>query len=304
MGASAQKARAKNTFGISIGAGFSNLFFGNPFDSDNKVVSPLLGGGATIGFEYELEYKHLLVHTGFGIDYTMNNQQIEVEDFSVGIQEYPTMQYHYSISNYKERDTYGVGYIPIKIGAKFDYWYFLVGAKIGLFSFANYCSSATDMTIWASDEDVIDPMTNLPTHHLQTYHAEIQAKFINMASFNAMLSAEIGVQLDSKLWRKTKQRVLADEVHTTKANVHYRLALFADYGLTNLHAYRANPIPYNGHKEGGLLQLKDVTQLDAYSVLGYQPFQDRALNNLFVGVKLSIQFELPQKEACHCIQYP
>ena len=45
MGASAQKARAKNTFGISIGAGFSNLFFGNPFDSDNKVVSPLLGGG-------------------------------------------------------------------------------------------------------------------------------------------------------------------------------------------------------------------------------------------------------------------
>ena len=64
------------------------------------------------------------------------------------------------------------------------------------------------MTIWASDEDVIDPMTNLPTHHLQTYHAESQAKFINMASFNAMLSAEIGVQLDSRLWRKTKQRVL------------------------------------------------------------------------------------------------
>ena len=76
MGASAQKARAKNTFGISIGAGFSNLFFGNPFDSDNKVVSPLLGGGATIAFEYELEYKHLLVHTGFGIDYTMNNQHV------------------------------------------------------------------------------------------------------------------------------------------------------------------------------------------------------------------------------------
>lgn len=288
MGAAAQKAQAKNTFGISIGAGFSNLFFGNPFDSNNKAFSPLLGGGGTIGFEYELEFKHLLVHTGFGIDYTMNNQQIEVEEFSIGTQEYPTMQYHYSISNYKERDTYGVGYIPIKIGAKFDYWYFLAGAKIGLFSFANYSSAAADMIIWASDKDVIDPMTNLPTHNLQTYHAETQAKLIDLASFNAMLSAEIGIQLDSKMWINSKQRVVVDEAHTARANVHYRLALFADYGLTNLHAYRANPIPYNGHKEGGLIQLKYMTQLDSYSILGYELFQDRALNNLFIGMKLSI----------------
>lgn len=304
MGVSAQKVQVKNTFGISIGAGFSNLFFGNPFDSDNKVVSPLLGGGTTIGFEYELEYKHLLVHTGFGIDYTMNNQQIEVEDFSVGIQEYPTMQYHYSISNYKERDTYGVGYIPIKIGAKFDYWYFLAGVKIGLFSFANYSSADADMTIWASDEDVIDPMINLPTHHLQTYHVVGRAWSIDFASFNAMLSAEIGVNLESSLWRKTKQRVVADDVNTAKGNIHYRLALFADYGLTNLHVYRANPIPHNGQKEGGYLLLKDVTQLNTYSVLGYEPFRDRALNNLFVGVKLSIHFELPKKDVCNCIMYP
>ena len=303
MGVSAQKVQVKNTFGIYVGAGFSNLFLGDQFDSNNSVIHPLLGGGTTIGFEYELAFKHLLLQTGFGIDYSINNNQIEVETFSVGIKEYPTMQYHYTVNNYKERDTYGVGYIPIKIGATFKYWYFLAGAKIGLFSFANYTRSAADVTIWASDEDVIDPLVNQPTHYLQTYYAQSDAKSIDFSMVNAMLSAEIGVKLDSKLWHKTNRRLITNELISEKCNLHYRLALFADYGLKNLHVYRANPIPYNGQKEGGLMGLKDVAHLDTYSILGYEPYKHLALNNLLVGVKLSIQFELPKKDVCNCI-YP
>ena len=301
--ASAQKAHVKNTFGIYVGAGSSSLCLGNQIDSNNRGVQPLLGGGTTVGVEYELEFKHLLAQTGFGIDYSVNNNLIKVEPFSVGIKEYPTMQYHYTINNYKERDTYGVGYISIKLGATFKYWYFLAGAKIGLFSFANYTSSAADVTIWASDEDVIDPLVNQPTHYLQTCHVESEAKSIDFSLFNTMLSAEIGVKLDSKLWHKTTQRIILDEVISERCNLHYRLALFADYGLTNMHVYHPNPIPYNGQTRGGLIGLKDVTQLDAYSMLGYEPYKNLALKNLFVGVKLSIQFELPQKDKCNCI-YP
>ena len=70
--ASAQDNLAKSYVGFNIGAGTSNLFLG----SQDAMTTPLLGLGATAGVFYELEYKHLLFHTGFGVDYSINKNII------------------------------------------------------------------------------------------------------------------------------------------------------------------------------------------------------------------------------------
>lgn len=299
----AKEVAITNQLGIYVGGGMSSLLGNYQRTSTDIVAIPKIGGGMNMGVEYGLEYRHLLFRVGAEIDYSINNTMFDVVAFSMNVKEYPTMQYHYELNNYIEQDTYGVLCVPIKIGASFAHWYCLAGAKIGLFSFANYSRSATDITIWASDEDVIDPMINLPTHQLQTYHVGSEERAIELSSFNAMLSAEIGIKLDAELWRKSSQRVVVDDMQGKRSRVHYQLALVADYGLTNLHEYRANPIPYHGMKQGGLVEVKDVSKFSLGSMLGYEPYKDVRLNNLFVGVKLSVHFELPRKAKCNCLFY-
>ena len=295
----AQRNLPTHYMGVNMGGGFSNLFFG-------EQTTPQLGSGATLGLYYELEYNHFLFQTGIGINYSVNNNLIHVDKFSGGVQEYPTMEYHYSFENFVEENTYGVGFIPVKIGATFEHWYFLVGANIGLTSFANTSKTTTDVTIWASDEDVIDPLVGLPTHGLETFRVSSNRHSIDIEPFNAMLSAEIGIKLTSEPFAKHKKRMLDYQTSKkldVKDRMRYRLSIFADYGLSNIHAYSANPAPYNGYSKGGLLVLNGVKDIEVHSILGYEPYKQNVLNNLFIGLKLSIQFNSPTRYSCNCDKY-
>lgn len=301
--ANAQNERPTNYIGINAGGGASHLFLGSPFDKSNAISTPLFGGGGTAGLYYELEYKHFLFHTGFGVDYSMNRNQILVDNMAVNIMEYPTMLYNYSFDNYIEKNTYGVGYVPVMLGASFKQWYFLAGAKLGVISFANTSQNQTDVKIWATDEDIIDPMENMPNHGLTDYHFATDVQSAAMKSFNAMLSAEIGIKLNKKAWQPdTKKKMDRAERYrearrkkTFKELTHCRLSIFADYGLSNLHEYHANAVPYAGENNGGLVAINTPTDLQLHSALGYKPYQNVALNNLLFGLKLSVQFEIPKK---------
>ncbi len=303
MVANAQNDQPTSFIGINAGGGASHLFLGKPFDQSNLISKPLWGGGGTVGLYYELQYKHLLFHAGLGIDYTVNRNLIFVEDMAANIMEYPTMLYNYKYDNYIERNTYGVGYIPVMLGASFKQWYFLAGAKLGLMSFANTSQDQTDVNIWATDEEVIGPMENMPNHGLTDYHFENDLRSAAMKSFNAMLSAEIGVKLNKKAWQPdTKKKMDRAERYrearrkkTFKELTHCRLSIFADYGLSNIHDYQANAVPYAGENSGGLVAVNTPTDLQLHSVLGYKPYETSPLNNLLVGVKLSVQFEIPKK---------
>lgn len=297
-----QDKRPTSYIGVNVGGGFSHLLFGNPF-SDDAIATPQLGGGATAGLYYELEYKHLLFQTGFGVDYSINRNLFQVDALSANIQEYPTMTYHYTLDNYQEKTSYGVGYIPVKIGASFKQWYFLAGANIGLFSFANRTTVSSDVTAWATDQDIIDPLVGMPNHGLFAYHLDAASYAVDFAPFNAMLSAEIGIKLNKSAWT-VQPKVKLDKAakyrearrkKTLKELTQYRLSIFANYGLSNIHAYQPNPVSFGGENQGGLVAINSVTDLTPYSMLGYEPYKQTALNNLFVGVKLNVQFEIPKK---------
>ena len=297
--------RPTSYVGIQLGGGFSNLFVTNPMQTPDLSVQPLLGGGGMAGLFYNLQYKHLLFHTGFGVNYTFNRNDFAIQDVSAGIVEYPTMKYQYTFDNHIANTTYGVGYVPVMLGLNYEKWYFLAGAKLGVLSFANSVSSHSDMTIWAMDEDIIDPLEGLFTHEMKTFNIEGMRKSLDIASFNAMLSAEVGITLNKRAWLNEKERRKYDRAQryrnsrqkkSFKQLTTYRLSLFADYGLSNIRpTYEANMAPYQGQDQGGMLTLNSVSDMNVHSIYGYEPYKESKLNNLFVGLKLTMQVELPKK---------
>ena len=128
----AQDKPAHN-IGLSAEAGFSNLFFGPGLGAG--LATPSIGGGGGAALFYELQYKHLLFRTGFGMDYTVNTNKVNVPDYEAKIAEYPTTTYHYQFRRFVETTSYGVGYIPVMLVGIFDKVFFLAGAKIGVVSF-------------------------------------------------------------------------------------------------------------------------------------------------------------------------
>lgn len=298
----AQDNRPTSYVGVDIGGGLSSLLFGQPFDHVNTNVRPSLGGGGLVGLHYEFEYKHFLLQTGFGVGYTINNNMFQVDDIIADVVEYPTMQYHYTFDKFAETTTYGVAYVPIMLGASFDRWYFLAGAKIGLMSFANTTRYKTDYTVWAADNDVIGPIVNIPNHGLQSYHHEGTKVKIDMNPFNTMLSAEIGVKFDKKAKIDSERKMDDAERYrelrrkkTVNELMHYRLSLFADYGLSNIHSYDTPLAVCGGQDNGELGVVNGVVNLPLHTMLEYEPYNKFPLHNLMMGIKLSIQFEFPKR---------
>ena len=287
--------------GVSVGGGFSHHFWGNPFAQSNLYASPLCGGATQLGIEYELKYNILLIQTGFGVTYSVNNNSFQVNAFAMDIQEYP-MQYHYAFANYIERDTYGYGYIPIMVGVDLGKCYLLVGSKLGVFSFANSSQVRTNMSISATDEDIIDPLFGLPTHGLQNYYVKSEPKQIAYSPFNAMLSAEVGIKLDEIKVSRNKKRIVYESADrkSFRDRLSYRLSAFVDYGLSNLHSYKANPVPLNGQTSGGLIVMNSATDVNFYPMSGYEPYKNVPINNMLIGIKLSIQYQIPHVTHCRC----
>lgn len=307
-----------HNFGFALSAGESNLFLREKFAGGASLSTPKLGGGAGLGVLYELQYKHLLFRTGFGFDYTFNRFGYKAPDMTLGIKEYNSMLYHYQFNSYLEKTQLGMPYVPVYFGGLFRRMFFLVGAKIGVMPLVS-TSQATNVTIWATDDDVIDPMHGLYTHEMRDYDFRSTPVSRTFNMVDVMAHAEVGINLDPRAWMDPKelQRILKREkVAQRRKNyrkplsdrTHYRLSVFADYGFSNLHQYAPNPVGFRDGEEhypdGGLVAIPDVTTVQPYTAYGFRPNEKAWLNNLFVGVKLAIMFELPHKHKKNNPTYP
>ena len=306
----AQKEKPNSNFGISLEGGLSHLFLGKNL-SPVGYTTPWWGGGGGGALYYELEYRHFLFRTGFGVDYTINNSRFAAPDYTATIAEYPGMTYHYSFPRFTETTRYGVGYVPVLFGGNFNKVFFLVGAKIGVLPFASTTTQKVDATIWGTDLDVIDPMEGLYTHQMTDYAYAGTKTAIDFNQLNIMGSFEIGLNLDSKSWKedreqrkealdkkngkKTKKKPLSRADYYKKLHqkkpfkdcLHYRLSFFVDYGLYNM-------LPSN-RSTGELMTFNGLTDITPHSVYQYRSHQNAVLNNLLVGVKFAIQYEVPHK---------
>ncbi|MBQ9297057.1 MAG: OmpA family protein [Paludibacteraceae bacterium] len=254
--------------------------------NQSNALQQLKGGpGAGLDVTYNLEYGHFLFETGLDFRYLNSTSaygfQATRQDMTYGA------TYSYLFDNLREtRNLMQIG-IPIMFGAQFSRYYFLLGAKVGYSLWGNYSQKGKyDITV--NDPALLEPY-GMGIHALngQTNRA------IKFAQPEVSLAAEVGIDLDEWLQKqpdpkkKKNKTKPGQRLPFGREHVHYRVGLFAEYGVLNTNATpAAQPVEFapadvNVQKSNTLLAMNGNTKL----------------NNLFVGAKFTIQFEVPGKKA-------
>lgn len=268
--------------GVLWGAGTLN--------KSNAFQQLIGGGGAGLDLTYNLEYGHFLFETGLDFRFLNSTSKYGFnavrQDLTYGA------RYNYLFDDMREtRNMMQLG-LPVMFGGQFGDFYFLVGAKI---HYALNCpySQKGKYDIVVDDPAFLEPY-GMGIHEL---NGETNQK-IKFRQPDISAALEIGLDLDKWLQQQPKEVNPKDKKDKPKLkpgqrlpfgreHVHYRVSLFAEYSVLNANATAAASsvefIPAD------VLVQKSNTMLAMNG--------NSKLNNLFVGAKFTIQFEIPGKTA-------
>ena len=269
---------------------FNGSYMGAGTLNQSNALQQLIGGpGVGINLGYNLEYGHFLFETG--IDFRYLNSSSAYGFNALRIDKTYDAKYYYLFDRMTEmRHMLQVG-VPVMFGAQFSRYYFLVGAKVYYSLMAPY-SQKGKYDIVVDDPRLVDPygMGIYDLNGKTNQPVKFQQPDVNLA-------IEVGVDLDEWLQKqpredkdakKKQQAVKAGQrLPFGREHIHYRVALFAEYGLLNNNATpAATPVEFDANS----VEVKQTNTLLAMN-------GDTKLNNLFVGAKFTIQFEVPGKKA-------
>lgn len=266
-----------------------------PGQLDSKYAYQSLTGGAGAGLSatYELEYGAFRFETG--LDFTWLNSRSDY-GFALtrGNNYYPSegatpIHQTYTYTTDDLREVRNVGYIglPVMFGAQFGRYFFMVGAKVGYGLFGNY-SQRGQYDITVQDEEILEPYGMGIVDVPQT---AADNRKLNMRQPSVSICAEFGIDLDEWMQaqpdKKNKKRVKAGErLPFGREHIHYKVSAFAEYGVLNTNnPTGAMPLIFNEN---------DYRPQATNTMLA---LSDTKLNNLFVGLKFAVQFEVPGKTA-------
>ncbi len=261
-------------------------------DLSNRII--LGGPGAGIGFGYDFEYKVFRLNTGIEFNYLRStskyafdiNRDMTITQGSTNI----PMKYNYRFGYLKEtRNLMHIG-VPVLVGAQFNKFFFMVGARAGYNLYANATTSGNyDLT--AFDPTLIQTLGNDPALGLQLYDLNPTKHKIDLKQPELSVLAEVGLDLDEWLQYKPKKKRKGRNVKPTfKESLHYKVSLFAEYSVLNQNATAAdnNLAKFNGSN----VPISEVNTVLAMPATNGTP----AMNNLFAGIKFAVQYQLPHKQ--------
>ena len=252
------------------------------------------GGGAGLDLTYGLEYGHFLFETGLDFRFlnstsTYGFTAVQV-DHTYATPAYAGASYYYLFDKLTEtRNMMQVG-LPVMFGAQFKDFYFLLGAKVH-YAFMCPYKQKGKYDIVVKDPGLLEPY-GMGIHELNgTTNQKIKFRQPDIS-----VAAEIGMDLDRWLQKQPKPEDPKDKKKKKvqpgqrlpfgQEHIHYRVSLFAEYSVLNANSTpAAAPVEF----EGQTLVQKTNTMLAMNG--------DTRLNNLFVGAKFTIQFEIPGKTA-------
>ena len=241
------------------------------------------GGGAGIDFSYSLAYLHFMFETGLDVRFLNSTSAygftVNRPDLTYGA------TYSYLFDNLVEsRNMLGVG-IPVMFGAQFEQFYFLLGAKVHYNLPMGY-SQKGKYDIVVNDPALVEPY-GMGIHEI---NGQTNTK-IAFKQPDISLAAEIGIDLDDWLQEEPDPKKNAkvkpgQRLPFGREYIHYRVGLFAEYGVLNSNGTQAaNPTDFAAN---------DVLVQKTNTLLAMNG--NTVLNNLFVGAKFTIQFEIPGKK--------
>lgn len=255
-------------------------------NSENMHQSLIGGPGAGLSLTYELEYGAFRFETGLDFTYLNSTSAYEFSLQRHLLNPYPG-NYYYITDNLRE--TRNVGYIglPIMFGAQFSRYYFMLGAKVGYGLFGTYKQKGQyDIVV---EDDALMSQYGLGIHGVPN-EAQDQYK-LSFKQPNVSLCAEFGIDLDEWLQaqpdkRNKKRTKPGERLPFGREHLHYKVGLFAEYGILNTNNANGKlPLSFS---------TTDPYPAQTNSMLS---IPNTIVNNLFVGVKFAIQFEIPGKVA-------
>lgn len=250
-------------------------------------LSNSLGGAGALGFAYELQYGGFLFDVGVGAKagYTSFDVGNMLPQTLRGVTDPTGWTYeYYKIMLNKRKDGYTdlAVQVPLLLGAQFGRFYFLAGAKVdaSMMTWTRVSGEAETSGKFASiDQEFRD----MPEHGLYSGQ-ELVSKGNTAFKLNVNASLEIGARLG---YIQT-----GSGFDVPKSKVQYRLAAFVDYGLLDIHKAQ-NKIAVQFPAEV-LAEAPHPIVADILSTSNIA----KAVNNLFVGVKFTVLFELPAPGTC------
>ena len=253
--------------------------------NQSNALQQLKGGpGVGLDVTYNLEYGHFLFETG--LDFRFLNSTSAYGFQATRLDRTYGATYTYLFDNLREmRNMLEFG-IPVMFGAQFSRYYFLLGAKVHYGLPMGY-SHKGQYDITVDDPAYIDPY-GMGIYDL---NGETNQK-ISFKQPDISLAAEIGLDLDEWMQAQPDPKAKKAKVKPGqrlpfgREHIHYRVALFAEYGVLNTNGTpKANPVDFDANA----VEVKSSNTLLAMN-------GDTKLNNLFVGAKFAIQFEVPGKK--------
>ena len=286
------KTEAVSYFNLGLRLGYAAMmdklngtYMGAGTLNQSNALQQLKGGpGVGLDITYNLEYGHFLFETGLDFRYLNSTSAYGFQAIRNDLT-YPGTTYSYWFDNVREmRNMLEFG-IPVMLGAQFNRFYFLVGAKVHYGLPMGYSQKGL-YDIVVNDPSLLEPY-GMGIHELngQT-NQPIQFKQPDLS-----VAAEIGIDLDEWLQAqpdKKKAKVKPGQrLPFGREHIHYRVGLFAEYGVLNTNnTPAANPVEFAADQ----VAVQKTNTLLAWN-------GDTKLNNLFVGAKFTIQFEVPGKKA-------
>lgn len=273
---------AKTPEGALWGAGTLN--------KNNALQQLKGGGGAGLDLTYGLEYGHFLFETGLDFRFLNSTSNYGFTAIQVDHTYTPASTYYYLFDKLTEtRNMMQVG-LPVMFGAQFKDFYFLLGAKIH-YAFMCPYKQKGKYDIVVNDPALLEPY-GLGIHELNgTTNQKIKFRQPDIS-----VAAEIGLDLDRWLQKQPKPVDPKDKKRKKvqpgqrlpfgQEHIHYRVSLFAEYSVLNANSTpAANPVEFEGQTY--------VQKTNTFLAMN----GDTKLNNLFVGAKFTVQFEIPGKTA-------
>ena len=264
--------------GSYLGAGTLN---------QSNALQQLKGGpGAGLDITYNLEYGHFLFETGLDFRYLNSTSAYGFQAIRNDLT-YPGTTYAYWFDNVREMRNMMEFGIPVMLGAQFNRFYFLVGAKVHYGLPVNY-SQKGKYDIVVNDPSLLEPY-GMGIHEL---NGETRQKMA-FKQPDVSVAAEIGIDLDDWLQAQPDPKAKKAKVKPGqrlpfgREHIHYRVGLFAEYGVLNTNNTPA-ALPVEFAQSSELVQ-------NSNTLLAWGG--DTKLNNLLVGAKFTIQFEVPGKKA-------
>ena len=264
---------------------FNNAYMGAGTLNQSNALQQLKGGpGAGLNVTYNLEYGHFLFE--IGLDFRFLNSTSAYGLTATRFDHQYNATYDYLFDNLREtRNMLGIG-IPVMFGAQFSRYFFLVGAKLHYDLPMGY-SHKGQYDIVVNDPALLEPYGL----GIKDLNGNTDQKMV-FKPIDLSVAAEVGIDLDEWLQaqpdKKNARKVKPGQrLPFGKEHVHYRLSLFAEYGVLNTNNTPAlKPVAFDGQN----VEVDHTNTLLAMN-------GDTKLNNLFVGAKFAIQFEVPGKKA-------